>query len=82
MVPGPRTFQTLKIFNVIINATTYLRHIFETLPECLRNDSEATIIWTTDKPMTCREDADHLTKGNRGTSALCLYLARELGGII
>jgi serine/threonine protein kinase len=50
LVLGPDVLsKTLKFFDDTIHATTYLRHVFDTLPECLRNDNDTTIIWTADK---------------------------------
>ena len=49
LVPGPDVLsKTLKTFNVITDASTYLRHVFGTLPQCLRNGNNARI-WTASK---------------------------------
>ena len=50
LVPGSDVLsKTLKIFDDIVDATTYLRHVFDTLPECLRNDSDTATICTADE---------------------------------
>ena len=50
LVPGSDVLsKTLKIFDDIVDATTYLRHVFDTLPKCLRNDSDTATIWTADE---------------------------------
>ena len=49
LVPGSDILsKTLKTFNVITDASTYLRHVFGTLPLCLKNGNDARI-WTASK---------------------------------